>query len=273
MRLRRQFNPNAVSWPNIAASDDDAHDPRLADEIAIGVPVQRCRHQSLLEAVDLDARIAQAGDFNDSAVAEMQPSPARQLQQVDTRGGDVLAEIAGPYGEARRMHFVEQLGVHQMHLAQIRLRRIPADVRTMLDGLAHMGVAIDAQSLDEPDAEARDLAEVMASAQADGGHAADQTHLVLRFAEYAREDGVDVLEMIGEVELFRDLTIGQIILYLSILLQKSLEVAFAAPHRHSVALHELVGVLAARTFLRQRDQQALRVNEAAEAVQILLHVL
>src|SRR6266849_3939204 len=92
------------------------------------------------------------------------------------------------------------------------------------------------------------------------------------FAENAFEDGIDVLEVIAEVELLGYLGVAEILLHLSVLFQQRLEVAFAAPHRHGVALHELVGVLAAGAFLRQGDQKTLRMNEAAEAVEVLLHV-
>src|ERR1700719_3700266 len=94
---------------------------------------------------------------------------------------------------------------------------------------------------------------------------------VSRFPEHPPENRIDVLEVIGEVELLLDLGVGEIFLHIRVLFQKRLEVAFAAPHRHRVALHELVGVLAARALLRQRDQEPLRMNEAAEAVEIFLH--
>src|SRR5258707_15855384 len=77
----------------------------------------------------------------------------------------------------------------------------------------------------------------------------------------------------AEVELLGYLGVAEILPYFSVLFQQRLEVAFAAPHRHGVALHELVGVLAAGAFLGQGDQKALRMNEAAEAVEVLLHVL
>src|ERR1700730_18516748 len=95
----------------------------------------------------------------------------------------------------------------------------------------------------------------------------------LAFAEHALENRVDVLEVITEVELLGYLGDGEIFLPLGVLLQQRLEIALAAPHRHRVALHELVGVLAAAAFLRQRNQKPLRMNEAAEPVEILLHVL
>ena len=42
---------------------------------------------------------------------------------------------------------------------------------------------------------------------------------------------------------------------------------------HRVALDERVGVLARDALLRQRQQHPLRMDEAAEAVEVLLHVL
>ena len=47
----------------------------------------------------------------------------------------------------------------------------------------------------------------------------------------------------------------------------------ASPNRHRIPLDELVGVLAASAFLRERDQKPLRANEPAEPVEILHHVL
>src|SRR5258708_14929090 len=92
------------------------------------------------------------------------------------------------------------------------------------------------------------------------------------FAKHAFEDGIDVLEVIAEVELLGYLGVAEILLYFSVLFQQRLEVAFAAPHRRGVALHELVGVLAAGAFLRQRDQKALRMNDAAWAGDVSLHL-
>src|SRR3954465_7587900 len=72
--------------------------------------------------------------------------------------------------------------------------------------------------------------------------------------EHALEDGIDVLEVIAEVELFGDFRVVEILLHIGVFFQQALEIAFAAPHRHGAALYEFVGVLAASAFLRQRDQ-------------------
>src|ERR1700681_1954048 len=83
------------------------------------------------------------------------------------------------------------------------------------------------------------------------------------FAEHALEDRIDVLEVIAEVELAGYFGVAEILLHSGVLLQQRLEVASAAPHRHGVAWHEPVGVLAAGALLRQRHQMPLRVDEAA----------
>src|ERR1035438_1205380 len=98
----------------------------------------------------------------------MQPRAGRQGQEIDARRGDVLPEIASLDHEALCPQFVEEFGVDQMHLAQIGLCRIFADARTMLDRLAHMRVAGDAEALQEAYAETRRLAEMVAGANTDG---------------------------------------------------------------------------------------------------------
>ena len=102
----------------------------------------------------------------------MQPRARWQRQQIDAFGGDVLAEVGGLHDKTLAAQFVEQLGVDQMHLAQIGLGRIPADAGAVLDRLAHMGVAGDAESREQANAQGRRLAEVMAAAGADGDDAA-----------------------------------------------------------------------------------------------------
>src|SRR5581483_12190567 len=88
------------------------------------------------------------------------------------------------------------------------------------------------------------------------------TTAFLDLAEHALEDGVDVLEVITEIELLLDLLVVEIALHIGVLLQQRLEVAFAAPDRHGVALNQLVGVLARGAFLCKRDQQPLRMHKA-----------
>src|ERR1700690_846898 len=64
------------------------------------------------------------------------------------------------------------------------------------------------------------------------------TEPALAFPEHPPENRIHVLEVIAEVELLLDLVVAQIFLHLGVLLQQRLEIAFAAPHRHRVALGE-----------------------------------
>ena len=51
------------------------------------------------------------------------------------------------------------------------------------------------------------------------------------------------------------------------------QLAVRLPDLHRVALNQRIGVLAAEARLGQREQHALRVDEPAHAVEILLHPL
>ncbi len=91
------------------------------------VPIQRRRHQSWHETIELDARIAQPGHPHPGGVADAKHRIRRQPEQVNAARQDVLADLAGPDSEAFGFEFLQQLPVQQMHLAQIRLRRIARD--------------------------------------------------------------------------------------------------------------------------------------------------
>src|SRR5204863_6335868 len=92
-------------------------------------------------------------------------------------------------------------------------------------------------------------------------------------AEHPREDRVDVLGVMGEVELGLEFGFAELIGNLRIRFEQSEEVALAAPHWHGIALHRRVGILAAHSPLGQGEHHPLRMNEAAEPVEIALHVL
>jgi hypothetical protein len=109
MRRGRQLDGDRVKRPHLAVANNDAHDAGLADEVAGRVPVQRGGHQALLELVDLDAGIAQAGDFDDGGCAEMQAGTGEQRQQIDTgrrRGSDGPGEDWVASGPCARVNGV-----------------------------------------------------------------------------------------------------------------------------------------------------------------------
>src|SRR3546814_17821012 len=94
---------------------------------------------------------------------------------------------------------------------------------------------------------------------------------LFRSAEDAGEDGVDVLGVVAGVEAGGELVVGDLAGNLRVGLQELQEVAFAAPDFHRVALPEAVGVLAADAGLGQRQQPALRMHQAADAVEVHLN--
>ena len=77
-----------------------------------------------MEPVELRAGVAEPGHLDDRLRAEVEPRPAPEREQVDAACGDVLAHRAGTDGEAGDRELVVQLAVDQVHLPQVRLRRV-----------------------------------------------------------------------------------------------------------------------------------------------------
>src|SRR5215472_18325465 len=118
VRVRRQLDTDGIAGADLAAGDDDAHNAGLAHQIAALVASQCRRHQSILNVVELAARVAQTGYLDDRRRAEMQLRAGRQPQQIDAARRDVLAHLPGRDGEAALPQLVVQLGMDQMDLAQ-----------------------------------------------------------------------------------------------------------------------------------------------------------
>src|ERR1043166_3921866 len=92
-------------------------------------------------------------------------------------------------------------------------------------------------------------------------------------AEHAGEDGVDMLQVIVEIEQFLELGRRQRTRDLLVRLEQGEQIALAVPRPHGVPLHEGVGLLTAHAGLRQRQQHALAVHQAPRAFEIGLHAL
>nr|UXE45503.1 3-phenylpropionate-dihydrodiol/cinnamic acid-dihydrodiol dehydrogenase [uncultured bacterium] len=78
-----------------ATDQDNAHDSRLADELAAGVFLETRGHQSRLEAVELTARIPQTFDLDDGLRPQAQPRVDGKSKQVDAARRYVFAHVAG----------------------------------------------------------------------------------------------------------------------------------------------------------------------------------
>lgn len=124
MRQRRQFDNYRVIRLHRAACKNDGHDAGLANKFAIGRAIQHSIEKPGLEILYLGARVAQARCFQNDLVANSDQSALRQPQQIDPARGDVLAKICGRDIKTLFRKLVEKLGMNEMHLPQIGLRRI-----------------------------------------------------------------------------------------------------------------------------------------------------
>src|SRR3954466_13538665 len=77
VRFHRQLDRDRVAPPHLAACHHDPHHAGLAHQLAVPVAVEHGARQPLLEAVELLAGVAQAGDLDDGVGAESQPRPSR----------------------------------------------------------------------------------------------------------------------------------------------------------------------------------------------------
>lgn len=133
---------DVVVGANRAAGHDDGHDAGLSDQFAGVVAVEHRRHQAGLQPVELQARVAQAGDLHHGFGPEVKAGAGRKSEEVDATGGDVLAHVASGHPEPGRSQLVEQLGVDEVDLAQVGGSRISGHSGSMLHGDAHVGVTL-----------------------------------------------------------------------------------------------------------------------------------
>jgi hypothetical protein len=119
------------------------------NETTIGGALDHRTEQSLLEVVELRARVAKAGEGDESTAAEAQDAAGREAEQVDVTGRDVLADVTGAYVEARGDELVMELALDQVHLPEVGLCRVDRHPRAMLDRRAAVGVTLHAEAGDE----------------------------------------------------------------------------------------------------------------------------
>ncbi len=119
MWLRRQLDGNGITGPYLAVRHYDRHYTGLVDDLAVIVAPECGAHQTRLDDIELDAGATQAGDFNNRNVADHQPRPERQAQEVYAASRDVLPHLAGPDAKAYFPQLVMQLRVNQMDLPEV----------------------------------------------------------------------------------------------------------------------------------------------------------
>src|ERR1041384_2657607 len=95
MRLRRELDLDRVARPDLAALYDDAHHPRLADQLAVGIAVEDRLHQPRRDLVELGAWVAQPLEVDDRLASQAQARTRREGEQLYAARGHVFAHLAG----------------------------------------------------------------------------------------------------------------------------------------------------------------------------------
>jgi hypothetical protein len=164
-----------VTLADCAARSRDRHDPGLSDELSIGSPADHRREQPTLKSLDLDTRISQAGHL-EHRLSDPQDRTLRQGQQIDAAGRNVLAEITGLHPETPQLQFIEELGMNQVHLTQIRLGGIDSNPRPVLYIAPLVRVPFHTQPSRDPDFRKDLFRKAMLVASCDGNDRTDVTH-------------------------------------------------------------------------------------------------
>jgi hypothetical protein len=151
MGLGREQDLDRIIGAHLPACEDNPHDPGFPDQPAVRPASEHRFHEAGLKTVELKAGISQAGHLDHRLGAEPKPRAGRKREKVQSGGRDVLTHGAGRYVEPRSPKLVEQFGLDEMHLPQVRLGGIACDTGPMLHRLAGMSVAFDAKPGEEMD--------------------------------------------------------------------------------------------------------------------------
>ncbi len=165
VRRRWQLDRDRVAGADLAGGQHDRHDADLSDEAALLVAVEHGLHQSLVDPLELYARIAQAGDLDHRVATERQLRARRQGEQLEPTGGHVLAHLPGLDRKAALPELVVQLLVDEVDLTEV--------------GPWHSAVHIvlHADAGEQPDRVLVQLAHVVLGPAAHGGHDHGTSHL------------------------------------------------------------------------------------------------
>jgi hypothetical protein len=130
------------------------------------------REQSLLMVVELFAGVAQPGHTNFGFCPEPEDRVGRRRLEVKAAGKDILTQSSRASVKALRLELVEQFPMDEMDLPEVGLGRIGTNPRTMLYGLAHMSIALNPESFQDPDLRLTFLAESVRGSRVDRDHPA-----------------------------------------------------------------------------------------------------
>ena len=92
-----------------------------------------------------------AGPHSPGPGAEPETRPGRKREEVDAPRGHVLPHLSGCDIEPGRAELAVELGMDEVHLPEVRLRGVAAHAGPVLDRLARVCVAFDAEACDQRD--------------------------------------------------------------------------------------------------------------------------
>ena len=130
------------------------------------------------EVVDEDAGRPEARQLDDRGRPEFDHAPERHPFEVQSGGGDVLAEVAGANFEASFEERREEFGRDQVDLPEIGLARPAARQIAVPDERAGVGVAFDAMAFHQNDAVLDRFAEVVPRVGGDRRHLSLEREIV-----------------------------------------------------------------------------------------------
>lgn len=167
MRSIWKYDGDRLTRADGASAVDHTHDAGPPHKCAGVVITDELLEQARHEVLNLRTRIAQPGHLNNSALPDVQPGAAGQLEQIQTGGGDVLPQRPGLHSESAGPQPVEEFLVHEMNLAQIGLARVNTHPGPVLDGDAEVCVTDNAQARQQFNFTDCVLAELVACRQVD----------------------------------------------------------------------------------------------------------
>ena len=134
-------------------------------------------------------------------IHEMELRAVAERQQIDADGTDVFAHLPRLDPDtvvSAEVGLVEELGLDQVHLAQVGLRRVAFQAPEVLGGSAEVAVAFDAEAFQEGDGGLGCLGEAVLGAQVD----TEDGHCFGDFYNVSLLVGVGVCGALFEVTAF-----------------------------------------------------------------------
>lgn len=171
MRGGRELDDNCVVRAHFTADDNDTHHARLSYDRSVLSALQDSREKTWLKAIELRAGVAQSCDLDDCLVPQAQTCSLRQTEEIHAARRHIFTHVACGDGEPHSLKLFVQLGVNEVDLPQVGLRRVALHPRNMFDRQTLVRVCFHAESRDEPDARPRHLREGVAGASAHRDHA------------------------------------------------------------------------------------------------------